>query len=177
MLLYFVKCLDIDFILDTASVNTRSPELEEKTRKIVNALVDRFNSHKAVMLESQIPTQTMGELKKVNPQFAHFGKAFPLLTRRSFVNTFRQKGLYFNRIFQPIIVAIIMTIFFAPLSNGPDGLTSRFGLLQQTTPMVFSGMLNNVAMYPFEVRPFYAFLHEHLWITSETNSHLWIVIA
>ncbi|KAF8935246.1 hypothetical protein BGZ52_000404 [Haplosporangium bisporale] len=139
-----------DFILDTASVNTRSPELEEKTRKTVNALVDRFNSHKAVMLESQIPAQPMGELKKVNPQFAHFGKAFPLLTRRSFVNTFRQKGLYFNRIFQPIIVAIIMTIFFAPLSNGPDGLTSRFGLLQQTTPMVFSGMLNNVAMYPFE---------------------------
>ncbi|KAG0013258.1 hypothetical protein BGZ81_001149 [Podila clonocystis] len=139
-----------DFILDTASVNTRSPELEEKTRKIVNALVERFNTRKAAMLESQVPEQAIGELKKANLQFAHFGKAFPLLTRRSFVNTFRQKGLYFNRIFQPIIVAIIMTIFFAPLSHGPDGLTSRFGLLQQTTPMVFSGMLNNVAMYPFE---------------------------
>ncbi|KAF9325719.1 hypothetical protein BG006_010817, partial [Podila minutissima] len=73
-----------DFILDTASVNTRSPELEEKTRKTVNALVERFNARKAAMLESQIPEQAMGELKKVNPQFSHFGKAFPLLTRRSF---------------------------------------------------------------------------------------------
>ncbi|KAG0349768.1 hypothetical protein BG005_010705 [Podila minutissima] len=139
-----------DFILDTASVNTRSPELEEKTRKTVNALVERFNARKAAMLESQIPEQAMGGLKKVNPQFAHFGKAFPLLTRRSFVNTFRQKGLYFNRLLQPIVVAIVMSIYFTPLGHGPDSVTSRFGLLQQTAPVVFSGMLNNVAMYPFE---------------------------
>ncbi|KAG0031880.1 hypothetical protein BGZ81_000393 [Podila clonocystis] len=139
-----------DFILDTASVNTRSPELEDKTRKIVNALVERFNTRKEAMLESQIPEQAMGELKKVNPQFAHFGKAFPLLTQRSFVNTFRQKGLYFNRLLQPIVVAIVMSIYFAPLGHGPDSVTSRFGLLQQTAPVVFSGMLNNVAMYPFE---------------------------
>lgn len=141
-----------DFILDTASVNTRSPELEEETRKTVNALIERFNSCKAVMLESQTSLKPMGELKKVNPQFAHFGKAFPLLTRRSFVNTFRRKGLYFNRIFQPLAAAIIVTIFFAPLSNGPEGLTSRLGLMQQTATIVFTGMLNNVAIYPFEVR-------------------------
>ncbi|KAG0340433.1 bifunctional tryptophan synthase trp1 [Podila humilis] len=139
-----------DFILDTASINTRSEELEATTRKIVNALVERFNTRKAAMLDSQLEEQVMEKLPKGSPQFASFGKAFPVLTRRSFVNTFRQKGLYFNRIFQPTIVAIIMTIFFAPLSSGPDGLMSRLGLLQQTTPMVFSGMLNNVAMYPFE---------------------------
>lgn len=144
-----------DFILDTASVNTRSHELEEMTRKTVNALVERFNSRKSAMLESQIPEQAMGELKKVNPQFTHFGKAFPLLTQRSFANTFRQKGLYFNRLLQPIVVAIVMSIYFTPLGLGPDSVTSRFGLLQQTTPIVFSGMLNNVAMYPFEVRPCY----------------------
>jgi len=140
-----------DFILDTASVNLRSPSLEETTRKVVTALINRFNENKAEMLASQLKDQTLGKLAKVNPQFASFAKAFPILTRRSFVNTFRQKGLYFNRVFQPIIVAIIMTIFFAPLGNGPADVTSRFGLLQQTSPIVFSGMLNNVAMYPFEV--------------------------
>ncbi|KAF9586293.1 hypothetical protein BGW38_007304 [Lunasporangiospora selenospora] len=139
-----------DFILDTASVNLRSPELEEKTRKVVNALVERFDNNKGAMLSSQLSAQGQGELTKLNPQYAHFFKAFPILTRRSFVNTFRQKGLYFNRVFQPVIVAIIMTIFFAPLGNGPNGVTSRFGLLQQTSPIVFSGMLNNVAIYPFE---------------------------
>lgn len=144
----------VDFILDTASVNTRSPELEEETHKTVNTLVKRFSSRKTSMLKSQIPAQPMGELKRVNSQFAHFGKAFPLLTRRSFVNTIRRKGLYFNRIFQPVMAAIIVTIFFVPLSNGPDGLTSRLGLLQQTAPIVFTGMLNNVAIYPFEVRCF-----------------------
>ncbi|KAI1317208.1 hypothetical protein EDD11_008900 [Mortierella claussenii] len=139
-----------DFILDTASVNLRSAELEEKTRKVVNALVDRFNINKRTMLASQLPTHALGELAKVNPQFASFKKAFPILARRSFVNTFRQKGLYLNRIFQPVFVAIIMTIFFAPLGNTPSDVTSRLGLLQQTSPIVFSGMLNNVAIYPFE---------------------------
>ncbi|KAK3838142.1 MAG: P-loop containing nucleoside triphosphate hydrolase protein [Linnemannia gamsii] len=139
-----------DFILDTASVNLRSAQLEESTRKVVNALVDRFDDNKKEMLALQLPSHSLGELPKVNPQYAGFSKAFPILTRRSFVNTFRQKGLYFNRVFQPIIVAIIMAIFFAPLGNGPSDVTSRFGLLQQTTPIVFSGMLNNVAMYPFE---------------------------
>lgn len=103
------------------------------------------------MLAAQLPSEPLPELVRVNPQFAHFRKAFPILTRRSFVNTFRQKGLYFNRILQPVIVGIIMTIFFAPLGNGPADVTSRFGLLQQTSPIVFSGMLNNVALYPFEV--------------------------
>ncbi|KAF9963763.1 hypothetical protein BGZ65_012246, partial [Modicella reniformis] len=139
-----------DFILDTASVNLRSAELEEKTRRVVNALVDRFNSNKHTMLAAQLPSGSLGELAKVNPQFASFRKAFPILTRRSFINTFRQKGLYFNRILQPVIVGIIMTMFFAPLGNGPIDVTSRFGLLQQTAPIVFSGMLNNVALYPFE---------------------------
>lgn len=138
--------------MDTASVNLRAPDLEEKTRKVVTALVDRFNENKAEMLASQLDDQPLGKLAKVNPQFANFAKAFPILTKRSFVNTFRQKGLYFNRIFQPIFVGIIMTIFFAPLGNGPADVNSRFGLLQQTSPIVFSGMLNNVAMYPFEVR-------------------------
>lgn len=142
----------LDFILDTASVNLRSAELEETTRKTVNALVARFNANKHTMLAAQLPNEPMGELAKVNPQFASFRKAFPILTRRSFVNTFRQKGLYFNRILQPVIVGIIMSIFFAPLGDGPVDVTSRFGLLQQTSPIVFSGMLNNVALYPFEVR-------------------------
>jgi hypothetical protein len=141
----------LDFILDTASVNLRSPKLEEDTRKVVNALVDRFNNNKKRMLALQLPSHSLGELPKVNPQYAGFSKAFPILTRRSFVNSFRQKGLYFNKICQPLFVGIIMSIFFSPLGNGPSDVTSRLGLLQQTTPIAFAGMLNNVAMYPFEV--------------------------
>ncbi|KAF9116562.1 hypothetical protein BGX27_001418 [Mortierella sp. AM989] len=139
-----------DFILDTASVNLRSPELEESTRKIVNSLVDRFNANKGTMLASQLPDHALGELTKVNPQYASFGKAFPILTQRSFVNTLRQKGLYFNRILQPVFVGLIMCIFFAPLGNEQNDVLGRFGLLQQTAPIVFAGMLNNVAIYPFE---------------------------
>ncbi|KAF8985629.1 hypothetical protein BGZ46_003029 [Entomortierella lignicola] len=139
-----------DFILDTASVNLRSIELEKSTRKTVDDLVNRFIENKATMLATQIPEYTLGELPNINPHYASFGRALPILTRRSFVNTFRQKGLYFNRIVQPLFVGVIMTIFFAPIGNGPDGVLSRLGLFQQTSPIIFTGMLNNVAIYPFE---------------------------
>ncbi|KAG0221326.1 hypothetical protein BGW41_006854, partial [Actinomortierella wolfii] len=139
-----------DFILDTASINLRSEALEASTRKTVGDLVDRFRVHKDELLASQIPKGPLGELQETQPHFSRFSKAFPLLAKRSFVNTFRQKGLYFNRLAQPIFVAVVMAIFFAPLGNGPLDVTSRLGLLQQTAPLIFGGMLNNVALYPLE---------------------------
>ncbi|KAF9159252.1 hypothetical protein DFQ26_006751 [Actinomortierella ambigua] len=139
-----------DFILDTASINLRSEALETSTRKTVNDLIERFQARKSELLAEQIPKGPLGELQGTRPHFANFSKAFPLLAKRSFTNTFRQKGLYFNRLAQPVFVAIIMTIFFAPLGNGPLDVTSRLGLLQQTSPLVFAGMLNNVAVYPLE---------------------------
>ncbi|KAG0371250.1 hypothetical protein BGZ54_008254 [Gamsiella multidivaricata] len=139
-----------DFILDTASVNLRSLELEEKTRRIVDALVNRFNANKHVMLASQLSKESLGELAKINPQFASFGKAFPILTHRSFVNTFRQKGLYFNRICQPVIVAIIMTIFFAPLGNGPADRDIAYREISDggysATSFFFSFLVNEVPL-------------------------------
>ncbi|KAF9973403.1 hypothetical protein BGZ73_003343 [Actinomortierella ambigua] len=135
---------------DTASINLRSEALETSTRKTVKSLVDRFQTRKSELLADQIPKGPLGELQGTHPHFASFSKAFPLLAKRSFMNTFRQKGLYFNRMAQPVFVAIIMAIFFAPLGNGPLDVTSRLGLLQQTSPLVFAGMLNNVALYPLE---------------------------
>ncbi|KAK3824747.1 MAG: P-loop containing nucleoside triphosphate hydrolase protein [Benniella sp.] len=139
-----------DFILDIASVNLRSIDLEQSTRVIVDSLVQRFNATKQTLLASQLPNQPLGELVKINPKFAPFKKAFPILTRRSFVNVFRQKGLYFNRILQPVVTVILASIFFVPLRDGPGDVTSRIGLLQQTTISVFTGMLNAVALYTLE---------------------------
>ncbi|KAG0293756.1 hypothetical protein BGZ96_002339 [Linnemannia gamsii] len=139
-----------DFILDTASVNLRSAQLEEDTQKVVDALVDRFNANKKEMLASQLPTHAPGQLPKCNPQYAHFTKAFPILAHRSFVNTFRQKGLYFNKVFQPFIIAISIVIYFAPLGNQGRDFISRLGLLQQIPSIIFSGIFNNIGMYPFE---------------------------
>ncbi|KAG0304954.1 hypothetical protein BGZ99_002238, partial [Dissophora globulifera] len=137
-----------DFILDTASVNLRSAAAEEMTRRTVDALVNRFNSNKDVLLSLNNTPPT--ELIKTNPQFAPFRKAFPILARRLFVNTFRQKGLYFNRIAQPIMLAIALALFFAPLGNGPIDTANRLGLLQEMSPILFTGMLSNVAIYPSE---------------------------
>ncbi|KAI8353411.1 P-loop containing nucleoside triphosphate hydrolase protein [Mortierella sp. GBAus27b] len=146
---------NLDFVLDTASVNLRSIELEQSTRQVVDSLVERFNANKQTLLASQLPPdhdndRPLGEIAKVNSQTAPFNKAFPILARRSFVNAFRQKGLYFNRILQPVVTILLTAIFFVQLGNGPRDVTSRIGMLQQTAVSVFTGMLNAVALYTLE---------------------------
>ncbi|KAG0335712.1 hypothetical protein BG000_007278 [Podila horticola] len=47
--------------------STRPADLEETTRTIADALVERFHSGKVTMLASQMPTESMGELPKANP--------------------------------------------------------------------------------------------------------------
>ncbi|KAF9434995.1 hypothetical protein BGZ76_007082 [Entomortierella beljakovae] len=139
-----------DFILDTISVNQRSTISEEESRKRVEKFVDLFNANKNTISAALNSDKTLRELGHKTPKFAPFSEALPILTRRSFVNTYRQKILYFNRIGQPIALSIVVAIFFAPLGNRPEDVINRLGLLQETALGVFAGMLNNVALYPLE---------------------------
>ncbi|KAF9958524.1 hypothetical protein BGZ65_001367 [Modicella reniformis] len=137
-----------DFILDTASVNLRSIDLERSTRKAVDTLIQRFQDNKRTMLASQLPNHPLGELTKVkNIQFTPFSKACSVLAHRSFVNIFRQKILYFNRILQPVIAAIMANVFFLSLPSGSSDIKSRIGMLQQTITPVYASIVINFSLY------------------------------
>ncbi|KAF9149618.1 hypothetical protein BG015_008582 [Linnemannia schmuckeri] len=84
------------------------------------------------MLASQLPSHSLGQLPKVNPQYAHFSKVFPILMRCFFINTFRQNGLHF-KVFQPVIMGVIVAIYFTPLDNKPSDVVSRFDFKRRET--------------------------------------------
>jgi hypothetical protein len=147
----------IDFILDTASINLRSGELEAASRQIVASLVSRFDADMSRLLTIPPPWEIPISLPLVSAPVTRDEavsdfKKFLVLTRRSFLNSFRQPGLFMNRIAQPVAIGVIMTLFFARLGSDYYSVQNRFGVLQETAPLVFAGMLNNIALYPIEVR-------------------------
>lgn len=111
--------------------STRPADLEETTRTIADALMERFHSGKTAMLASQMPTESVDELPKANPKFVLFHQ---VLANIPFVNKSRQRGLYFSRPLQPVILVAITSGSFAPLEHGAHGVNSRFGSLQLIYP-------------------------------------------
>lgn len=81
--------------------------------------------------------------------------SLPLLFRRSLINTRRQPPLIIARIMQSCGVALIFTLFFAPLGHDYYSVQSRMGFVQQLGGFYVIGMLTNVAVYPNERDVFY----------------------
>lgn len=52
-------------------------------------------------------------------------------------------------------MAIVVTLFFAPLKNSQDGVANRSGLIQEILNLYIVGILNNIALYPVERDIFY----------------------
>ena len=59
------------------------------------------------------------------------------------------------RIMQVVGVAIIFTLFFAPLKFDYFSVQNRVGFIQEFCALYFVGMLQNVAVYPAEKAVFY----------------------
>ncbi|KAI3318986.1 P-loop containing nucleoside triphosphate hydrolase protein [Xylariaceae sp. AK1471] len=86
---------------------------------------------------------------------ASFATAFPLLLRRATINFRRQPPLLLARTFQVIGLAIVLSLFFAPIHHDYYSVQNRIGFVQEICAFYFVGMLQNVAVYPTEREVFY----------------------
>ncbi|KAG0025112.1 hypothetical protein BGZ82_010207 [Podila clonocystis] len=138
-----------DFIIDTASINFRSPELERSSRATVEALAAGYQLAKA----AQGPMPPIADSTPIGsrvPHYAGLARATPILIRRSFTNTFRQKGRYFNRVIQPLIIAVMALIFFGRLSHSHNEVLDRLGLFQQLMNVTLASLMANIHIFPQE---------------------------
>lgn len=108
----------------------------------------RASRHKARL-------STPAELGALVRRRTSFAVSFPLLTRRAFVNLRRQPPLIMARLMQVLGLAIVLTLFFAPLQSDYASVQNRIGFVQQIGSFYFVGMLQNVAVYPAERDVFY----------------------
>lgn len=144
-----------DFALDLITIDlqhsAREEATREKVRQLINAWSDRDHSSPVVPATISTPAELGSLVRKPTS----FYKAYPLLVHRGFINFRRQPPLLVARIMQVTGLAIILTLFFAPLKNNYAGVQTRLGYIQEFCAFYFVGMLQNVAVYPNEKDVFY----------------------
>jgi hypothetical protein len=145
-----------DFALDLITIDLRHAEQETATREKVQGLIDSWNEAALTISGQQNAViATPAELGALRKTKASFSTAFPILVHRSWLNLWRQPPLMIGRIMQIWGLGIIATFFFAPLKTDYYSIQSRLGFIQEIAPVYFVGMLNNIAVYPFEQAVFY----------------------
>jgi ABC-type multidrug transport system ATPase subunit/ABC-type multidrug transport system permease subunit len=98
---------------------------------------------------------TPAELGALVRKRASIFTALPLLLQRAIINTRRQPQLIMARTMQVVGLAVVFTLFFAPVGNDYYAIQNRMGFVQQIGAFYFVGMLQNVAVYPNERDVFY----------------------
>ncbi|KAH8199881.1 hypothetical protein TruAng_005937 [Truncatella angustata] len=104
---------------------------------------------------SKATLATPAELGAMVQKRASFATALPLLMRRAIINIRRQPPLILARIMQVLGLALVLSLFFAPLHNDYPSIQNRVGFVQEVGAFYFVGMLQNVAVYPAEREVFY----------------------
>ena len=164
-----------DFALDLITVDLQEKRREAASRAKVERLISDWENRPLELSRQTSTIATPAELGSLKKQMNPFHQMFPLVLRRSAINLRRQPHLLISRTMQVIGIAIIIALFFAPLKSDYEAVQSRMGLVQQITSMyfvgkeqsrvtqrengskltVFSGMLQNIAIYPYERDVFY----------------------
>ncbi|ANB10992.1 hypothetical protein AWJ20_3786 [Sugiyamaella lignohabitans] len=150
-----------DFVLDLVSVNLQSEEKESISRLKVTKLLDHWQNVEDPALERPLVDAHLG-LAAAEAEFSSqvrepskFLPAYQTLLRRSTLNFSRSPHMIVARIMQVAGIGIIFALFFSPLKDDMIGVTNRLGLVQEITALYFVGMLNNMAIYPYDRSVFY----------------------
>lgn len=145
-----------DFALDLITIDLQASTKEAVSRRKVRSLIASWSSAPIPSM-STAPTiiATPAELGSLIRRPASFATSYPLLVHRSIINLRRQPPLLVARLMQVIGLAIILTLFFAPLGNDYYSIQNRLGFIQEFCAFYFVGMLQNVAVYPAEKAVFY----------------------
>jgi ABC-type multidrug transport system ATPase subunit len=144
-----------DFALDLITIDLQQSSREEETREKVRSLISSWSSGDFAAALNPTRIFTPAELGALIRKPTSFYSAYPILVHRGFINFRRQPPLLMARIMQVIGLAVILTLFFAPLKNNYEDVQTRIGFIQEFCAFNFVGMLQNVAVYPHEKDVFY----------------------
>ncbi|KAL2063924.1 hypothetical protein VTL71DRAFT_4418 [Oculimacula yallundae] len=144
-----------DFALDLITIDLQQSDREAATRQKVRALISSWTSGDFASVIQPTTISTPAELGSLIRKSTSFIAAYPILVHRAFINFRRQPPLLIARTTQVIGLAVILTLFFAPLKNDYAAVQTRLGFIQEFCAFNFVGMLQNVAVYPGEKDAFY----------------------
>ncbi|ORY27652.1 P-loop containing nucleoside triphosphate hydrolase protein [Naematelia encephala] len=143
-----------DHLLDLVSVDPRISN-HEKSLARVNAITSRWRStNRGESGEEHISgiIMTRGE------GTTSMRVALPVVIVRHWINLWRRKDIFFNRLVQTPLLGGLFILFYQRLTHGPSGAQDRIGLtIESTTAIPFVGLLNAMAIFPADRN---LYLHE-----------------
>lgn len=127
-----------DFALDLITVDLQHESREAASRAKVRRLIESWTSDMfpAARIRSIATPAELGSLARAPASFA---SAFTILVRRATKNFFRQPDLLVARIMQVVGLAIVLSLYFAPLKNDYFAVQNRLGFLVEIAPLYFVG--------------------------------------
>lgn len=129
------------------------PIKEERTATSPRASADPAEPRRRSNGKARLSTPAeLGALVRHRTSF--FASTPPLL-HRALINFRRQPPLLLARLMQVVGLAVVLTLFYAPLHSDYTSIQNRLGFVQQVGAFYFIGMLQNVAVYPAERDVFY----------------------
>ncbi|KAI5458646.1 P-loop containing nucleoside triphosphate hydrolase protein [Mariannaea sp. PMI_226] len=126
-----------EFIIDVASVDNRTPELEQETTERVERLKTAWNSESVKLFA---PLQTEGdsnarEQRAKVSRHAGFGRQVLVLTDRTLKVTLRDPLGMASAIFEAILMGLVTGYLFYNLGRDQSGIRSRQGGLYAATAL------------------------------------------
>ncbi|KAF9979070.1 hypothetical protein BGZ73_006307 [Actinomortierella ambigua] len=136
-------------------INYKTPQDEVETRRRIEQLAQFFAEYRLHMpspyyceddsnsnsnIISKFPrARTARKLRRRTPRYSSFIRATPILTQRSMVNAWRQKGLFLNRILAPCLASLMVDLYFTRIDRSPLGMLERFSYVQVQVLMSWYG--------------------------------------
>ena len=148
-----------DFVLDLITDGSYSAKDEIESSQRVAELCRRWKNTGSKTLADQgqqhgrssstASIQAPAEVGAYVRTHSSFAIALPILLYRAMLNFRRQPRLAIARM-QVVGLTVIFTLFFAPVHHDAYSIRNRVGFIQQVGALYFVGMLQSVAIYPFE---------------------------
>ncbi|EGV64158.1 hypothetical protein PSN45_003730 [Yamadazyma tenuis] len=133
-----------DYILDLVSHGI--DEDKETASLRITKLVQEWQ----VRAEVDFAAGAMVDVKRLRKLQLPLRTRFRAIFARQLLSSFRSRDALFSRSFQVVALAVVHTLFFAPLKNTKEGIDNRLGLIQEVLNFYFIGLINNFSIFPIE---------------------------
>lgn len=165
-----------DFILDLISTGLEETKEEATARTdyLIQAWKSKASNKDPLLLTQDTDSSNQIDLRKFYKSKLPLWVTFTAIAKRQSINNYRAVDIMFARAFQVILLAIVHTLFFAPLRNGRDGIDNRLGLVQEVLNLYFVGLINNISIYPTERDIFYQEYRDGIYGVFEFHSSYFI---
>ncbi|KAM9912391.1 hypothetical protein OXX69_002599 [Metschnikowia pulcherrima] len=133
-----------DHVLDLLSLGLN--ETTEQLQARIDCLIQEWNAR--ALSEDDAIAGSEIDFKSIKRPEIPWYVLFKAVCSRQFVVSFRAIDILMARVWTVVALALIYSLFFAPLKNSQEGVSNRLGLTQSIANLYFCGLVNNLSIYP-----------------------------